>query len=127
MELALKVIVGLFALLFLFMGVGFMFDPAGNAASLGVTPIGEHGLNTLRGDIGGLFIGSTGLLVLGIVQRKGEWLLAVALIMSVIALGRLVGFALDGGATQATLTAFGFEVVIAIVMVLTSRKFAAAS
>lgn len=126
MELALKVIVGLFALLFLFMGVGFMFDPGGNAASLALTPLGEHGLNTIRGDLGGLFIGATLLLALGILQRKGEWLLAVALIMSAIALGRLVGFVLDGGATQATLVAFGFEVVIAIVMVLTSRKFAAA-
>lgn len=125
MELALKVIVGLFALLFLFMGVGFMFEPATNATNLALSPLGEHGLNTIRGDLGGLFIGCTGLLALGILQRRGEWLLAVALIMSTIALGRLVGFVLDGGASQATLVAFGFEVVIAIVMVITSRKFAA--
>lgn len=127
MELALKVIVGLFALLFLFMGVGFMFDPGSNAAGLGLTPLGEHGLNTLRGDLGGLFIGSTLLLALGVLQRKGEWLLAVAVLMVVIAMGRLVGFVLDGNPTQATLVAFGFEIVIAIVLVLTSRKFSAAA
>ena len=126
MELALKVIVGLFALLFLFLGVGFMFDPGGNAADLALSPLGEHGLNTVRGDLGGLFIGSTLLLALGILQRKSEWLLAVALLMAAIALGRLVGFVLDGNPSQATLAAFGLEMLITIVLVLTSRKFAAA-
>lgn len=125
MELALKIVVGLFAVLFLFMGVGFMFDPAGNAAGLALSPLGEHGLNTLRGDMGGLFIGSTLLLTLGILQRKSEWLLAVAMLMAVIALGRLVGFVLDGNPSSATLTAFGFEVVITVVLLFTSRKFSA--
>lgn len=124
MELALKVFVGLFALLFLYMGVGFVFDPAASAVSIGLTPLAEHGLNTLRGDIGGLFIGSTLLLTLGILQRKSEWLLAVAMLMGVIALGRLVGFAIDGNPNPATLVAFGFEVTIVALLVITGRRYA---
>ena len=85
MDLTLKVLAGLFALLFIFMGVGFMLDPLGNAASLAVTPLGEHGLNTLRGDLGGLFLASAALILLGVFQRKGEWLVAVAVFMLFIA------------------------------------------
>ena len=126
MALTLKILAGLFALLFLFMGVGFVFDPAGSAEGVGLSPIGEQGLNTLRGDVGGLFLASTALIGLGLFIKKGEWLLAVAVLMLFIAAGRLVGFAVDGSPAQPTLVAFGFEIVIAAVLFATSRSLAAA-
>lgn len=125
MTLALKIASALFALLFLVMGVSYLFDPGNAAGDLGLTPIGEHGLNTLRGDMGGLFLASTIMIALGLILRKGEWLLAVAVLMLTIACGRLVGFVLDGSPAQPTLVAFGFEIVIATVMILTSRKLSA--
>jgi len=125
MVLTLRLLVGAFALLFLVMGAGFLFDPAGSAAGLAVTPEGVHGLNTLRGDMAGLFLGSTVLLILGLVRREATWLLAVVVLMVVIALGRLVGFALDGAPAQETIVAFGFEVVIAAVLLLAARKLPA--
>ena len=126
MTLSLKIISGLFALLFLFMGLDFLFDPTGGAAGLGLSPIGEQGLNTLRGDIAGLFLASTALIGLGLFLNKGEWLLAVAVLMLFIAAGRLVGFAVDGNPAQPTLVAFGFEIVIAAVLFATSRRLATA-
>jgi hypothetical protein len=89
---------------------------------LGLTPIGELGLNTLRGDVGGMFATGAALLILGLVQRKAEWFLAVAVLMAMIAFGRVVGFVLDGNPTDATLTAFAFEIVIAAVLIFASRK-----
>lgn len=125
MVLALRFIIGAFALLFLFMGAGFLFDPAGSAASLALTPEGAHGLNTLRGDMAGLFIGSALLLVLGVVRREPAWLVAVAVLMVVIACGRMVGFVVDGTPAQATLIAFGFEVVIAAVLLFAASRLPA--
>ncbi len=125
MVLALRLVVGAFALLFLFMGAGFLLDPLGSATGLSVTPEGVHGLNTLRGDMAGLFIGSALLLGLGVIRRQAAWLLAVALLMVVIALGRVVGFVVDGTPAQETLVAFGFEVVIAGVLLLAARKLPA--
>lgn len=122
MDLTLKIIAGLFALLFIFMGAGFMLDPAANAANLAVTPLGEHGLNTLRGDLGGLFLASAALILLGVIQNKGEWLVAVAVLMLFIAAGRLIGFVVDGNPVQATLVAFGFEIVIAAVLIFAGRR-----
>ena len=122
MILALKIVSGLFALLFLFMGVGFMFDPTSSAAGVGLNHVGELGLNTLRGDMGGMFLASAALIGLGVFLKRVEWLLAVAVLMLFIAAGRLVGFAVDGNPTQPTLMAFGFEIVIAAVLFATSRK-----
>ena len=125
MALALKIISGLFALLFLSMGVGFMFDPAGSGVGVGLSPVAELGLNTLRGDMGGLFLASTALIGLGIFLKRGDWLLAVAVLMLFIALGRLIGFAVDGNPSQPTLMAFGFEIVIAAALFATSRTLTA--
>ena len=125
MTLALKIVSGLFAMLFLIMGIGFLFDPAGNAPDLALSPLGAHGLNTLRGDIGGLFLASTALIGLGLMLRKGDWLLAVAMLMLFIAAGRLIGFVIDGNPAQTTLVAFGFEIVMAAVLIATSRRLAA--
>jgi hypothetical protein len=46
-----KVIPALIALLFLVMGVSFVFDPVAGAAQVGVTPLGADGLNTIRNSV----------------------------------------------------------------------------
>ena len=127
MTLTLKIVSGLFALLFLFMGAGFVFDPAGSGSNVGLSPLGELGLNTLRGDMGGLFLASTALIGLGLFFRNGAWLVAVAVLMLFIAAGRLLGFVFDGNPTQPTLLAFAFEIVIAGVLIATSRKLTASA
>ncbi|HEY5645353.1 MAG TPA: DUF4345 family protein [Pseudomonadales bacterium] len=122
MVLVLRLGVGAVALLFLVMGAGFVTDPAGGAASLGLTPEGVHGLNTLRGDIAGLFVGSALMLVLGLVRREPIWLLAVAVLMAVIALGRLVGFVVDGAPAQPTLVALGVEIFVTALLLVAANK-----
>ncbi|MEJ2089746.1 MAG: DUF4345 family protein [Gammaproteobacteria bacterium] len=125
MEMSLRIIVVLIGLLFAFMGLNLMFNPLGGAEGMGLTPIGELGLNTLRADLGGMFLAGTVLLVLALIQRRAEWFLAVAVLMAVIAFGRVVGFVLDGNPSDATLTALGFEIVIMAVLIFAGRKLAA--
>ena len=56
MQIAIKVFIGLIALLLLFMGVSAMLSPADAAANFGLTAEGIVGLSTMRGDIGGMFV-----------------------------------------------------------------------
>ena len=123
MQIAIKVVVGLIALLLLFMGVNLMFiDPAGAAAGFNVTPLGADGLNTLRGDLGGMFVSGGVLLVLGIIQQKAQWFYAAAILMGLIALGRLVGFVVDGGPSDVTMPAFIAELVFVAVFTFAGMK-----
>ncbi len=66
MQMTLKILVGLIALLMAFMGLNVMLNPADAAQQFAVTPEGIAGLSTLRGDIGGMFVTSTVLLALGL-------------------------------------------------------------
>jgi hypothetical protein len=119
----LQVLVGLMALLFLGLALNFLFNPLGGAAQFAVQPEGILGLNSIRGDFGGLFLGGAILLIVGLLRREGAWLLAVAVLMGSIALGRLLGFVLDGFAGN-NLPAFILEVVFVAVLVQASRVFA---
>ncbi len=127
MQIAIKVVVGLIALLLLVMGFNLMFDPADSALGFNVTPIGIDGLSTLRADLGGMFLASAVLLVLGLVQQKAQWFYAVAILMGLIALGRLIGFVLDGGPSDVTLPAFIAELVFVAILTFAGLKLTADS
>ena len=127
MQIAIKVVVGLMALLFLFMGVNLMFDPVGGAPGFSLTPLGADGLNTIRGDLGGMFVTAAVLLVLGIIQQKAQWFYAGAILMGVIAFGRLIGFVVDGGPSDVTMPAFIAELVFLAILTFAGMKTAPAA
>ncbi len=121
MKIALKIVVGVISLLLLFLGLGAMIEPSVTATQFGLTPNGIVGLSTLRSDLGGMFITGGVLLALGIVRGQTLWFLAVAMLMGLIALGRLVGFVVDGF-DQRLLMPFIFELVFVVVLVVAHRQ-----
>ncbi len=127
MDLTLKIIVGLFVLFFLVTGASLMFASMPSTDAFAITAIGADGLSTVRGDIGGIFLTSAALLVLGLVQRRSEWFLAAAMLLALIATGRLVGFVLDGSPGAVPLLYFVSELIIAVVLVIASRRLGRAS
>ena len=96
MTIALKGTVGLIALLMGILGLRWMFAPAGIATEFGLEVAGTLGLNTARGDLGGMFIAASAMCVLWLRSGDGRWLQAVAILIGCIAVGRLVGIVLDG-------------------------------
>lgn len=125
MDIALKIVVSLIALLFLFMGGSLMLTPAAAVAGFAVSPEGADGLNTVRADLGGMFLFACIVLVLGLMQRRAECFLAVALLMALIAAGRLLGFVVDGSPGPQPIQYFVAEVVIVGLLVLAGRRLAA--
>lgn len=120
MSLALRSGSGLVALLFLMLGVRWMFTPAMIAAEQGIELLDSLGFNTARGDIGGLFIGGALLIAIGLIREKAEWLRVLALVVGCVALGRAVGMVMDGFATS-SFVPFAVELVIIVVMMATAR------
>ncbi len=126
MQIAIKVVVGLMAALFLVLGVGVMFDPTTAPAQFGVEALGPVGMSTLRGDLGGMFLGSAVMLAWGILRGRTTLFLAVAVLMGAIAFGRSIGFVVDG-ANPRVITAFVVELVMVVILVFAHVRLAKVS
>ncbi|MEM7243634.1 MAG: DUF4345 family protein [Pseudomonadota bacterium] len=96
MELTLQILVGLAALMLSGLGVMSMFAPRRMVGNFAIEPIGNAGLNTIRSLIGGLFLASVAMLVFGLATGQTLGFLAVALLLGVVAFGRVVGIVTDG-------------------------------
>lgn len=96
MELTLQVFVGLAALMLAGLGTMSMFAPRRMVNNFAIEPIGTAGLSTIRSVIGGLFLASVAMLAIGLVTGQTLGFLAVAILLGVVALGRVVGIVTDG-------------------------------
>ena len=126
MAVVLKALVGVVALLFALLGVRWMFMPASVAGELGIVLGSAEALNTARGDLGGMFLAAAGLCAMGLRSGDGRWLQAVAAVVGCVALGRLVGIALDGFSATAGMS-IAVELVMVAILVSAARQPAASS
>jgi len=126
MEKGIKVVLGLLCIPLLALGFMCFFDPNGMIEKFGVVPQGVNGLNTIRGVIGGLLVGSALMLIMGIWRHNTTWFLATAVMMSAVIFGRLVGVVLDGFVT-ALVGPLVVEFVILGLCIVADKKFVKAT
>lgn len=93
-----KVVVGLVAVLYAALGLGFMFFPSIvlSQPDFSLIPNGIAGLSTARGVFGGHFIALALLCAHGLRSHRYDILRVVAFLIAAVAFGRLVGLILDG-------------------------------
>ena len=112
MEAVLKGLVGLSCLFLVGLGAKTMFAPKSMVGLLAVQPDGPAGRNTMRGFLGGLFMGSSIVRAPGLATGNTTFFLAVATVMGVGVAGRLLGIAVDGFDKRVL-----FPLVVELVMV----------
>ncbi len=120
MENVIKIGVGLVALLFTINGLTLMFAPETGMGSFSILADGAAGLNTVRGDLGGLFLGGAALAILGLVQNKA-YLMALAIVIGMVMVGRLIGLMNDGFAPT-TIVFLLIEAVAVAVLIAHHRQ-----
>lgn len=96
MEMTLQILVGLASAMLLGLGLMSMFAPGRMVTNFSLEPVGIAGLSSIRSVFGGLFLASVGLLVLGLVTGQTQSFIAVAVLMGVVAFGRVVSLVADG-------------------------------
>ena len=117
METLLQGLVGLSCLFLVSLGARTMFAPTSMVEILALEPEGAAGLNTMRGFLGGLFIGSSIVLATGLATGNTTFILAVATVMGVVVVGRLVGIAVDGFDKKVVFPLVAEMVMVTIFMV----------
>jgi len=96
LQKVLRVLIGLTALLYITLALGFLLDPAQAAARLGIGAIAPLGMATLRGDFIGFF-GTIGILaLLGAVRNEARYYIAPLMLVGMTLAGRLITVAASG-------------------------------
>lgn len=96
MRFVVTALVYLSGLMCLFLAAGFLIDPVGSAAALGLKADGAAAISTIRADFTAFF-GLTGLaMLLGAWRRNGDLLLAPAIVYAAAFIGRGIDLAING-------------------------------
>ena len=123
MQKALKIIILLLALPLIALGLKTMIDPVSMTEQFGMSLTGNTGLNSLRSMFPGVLVGSGMMMIIGVWKKNTTWFLAAAVIMLVVAFGRILSFGLDGF-DSSSLPATIFEVVVGMVLIFSNKRLA---
>lgn len=96
MQLGLKVVLSLLGLLFIYMGAGFLIDPAEAGADFGIGAAGAHGLTSIRADLTAFFLVAGGATLMGTWTARKEYLYVAAALMAIALVARLISAAQFG-------------------------------
>ncbi|RJR49650.1 MAG: MBL fold metallo-hydrolase [Desulfobacteraceae bacterium] len=95
-ELLLRILSGIIGFTFLMMGLGFLILPEIVATTLFFADTARAvGINSLRGDFGGLFLGMSFFCLLGVFSAHRWSLLVPIVFLTLVILGRLTSFVVD--------------------------------
>ncbi len=115
----LSVFVALPGVFFVVMGLRWLVDPEGIAPSLGLTLETGFGLSTQIGNLSAFFLVAGLSILLAVVTRRHVWFYPAAILMTLVALGRIVAWVAHGAALMPK--AILFEVVIALLLLLAAH------
>ena len=96
MQIAVRAILGLLGLLYLFVGSQFLLSPVEMGGDFGLSPKGIGGLSTIRADMTAFFWVSGGALLLAVWKQRGNILYVTAALMGIVFCARCLSLALDG-------------------------------
>ena len=120
MHKVLRVLIVLFATLFLVMGLRWLVDPAGAAAELGMTLMDGIGRSSQIGDVGALFIGGGIMMLYALVSGKRAWFYAPALVMGLVAVLRVLAWLVQDAALAPQMIAV--EVVVTLLLLFAAPR-----
>lgn len=91
-----RILIGLFSLLYFFLGGEFLLTPVAQGADFALTPIGIQGLATLRADFSAYFFVTAGAMALGAVANRPSLYWVSIALLGLTFLGRAFSLMVDG-------------------------------
>lgn len=119
----LRSVTAVLGLYFLVVGAGCVLLPEMLAGQFHIVPQGIHGMSTVRGDLGGLFVSMGLLTFVGLRSKRhgAAFLSCVAFVLIVIACARIPGLLLDGW-DLLTFALLIVEALLATIFAFTARE-----
>lgn len=125
MRVFLRGLIGIVGVLAVLLALQFWLHPAAPAAKLGLSPLGDLGLSTIRADMAGFF-GAAGVLALiAAVRNQGAWLTAPLLMVAIALTGRVINVIAQGWSPD-FVQPMAVEAVLAVLFAVGRRGLRAA-
>jgi hypothetical protein len=120
MNSLLRALVALPAIGFLVIGLRWAIDPSSAASDLGMTLLSGVGRSSQIGDVGALFLSMGSMILIALTTGQRSWFYAPALMLSLIAVLRILAWLLHGAAL--TLDMIILEVIVASLLLFASSR-----
>jgi hypothetical protein len=120
MNSLLRALVALPAIGFLVIGLRWAIDPSSAASDLGMTLLSGVGRSSQIGDVGALFLSMGSMILIALTTGQRSWFYAPALMLSLIAVLRILAWLLHDAAL--TLDMIILEVIVASLLLLASSR-----
>ena len=120
MKTVLRVLVVLAAITFLVIGLRWAIDPSSAASDLGMTLLSGVGRSSQIGDVGALFLSMGSMILIALTTGQRSWFYAPALMLSLIAVLRILAWLLHDAAL--TLDMIILEVIVASLLLFASSR-----
>ncbi len=114
MKVLVRTLSVLIVLMCAFIWVKTLISPVEMAQQLGLQGVGNLGMASIRGDIGGIFFITMVLAGLGLINKGNHWFAAAATVMLGVAIGRITGLIVEGYSEAAIIPLAAEFVMIAI-------------
>ncbi|MCI9845779.1 DUF4345 family protein [Flavobacterium pectinovorum] len=121
MKQLINILVVLAILPLLVLGAVNVFAPLNTFELYGIKPLSIMTYSTFRGAIGGMLIGGSLIMLMGLITKNKTWYQASLLLISVILICRIISVLFDGY-TNDLLPACITELYIIIVMYFASKQ-----
>jgi ribonuclease Z len=117
MQRVLRILTGLIGVLTLLIGLALLLAPARLTGRFAVLPEGVAGFSTVRGDLGGLFLGMAIFTLIGAIRASARWLAVPCAFLGFIVLGRTLNLLFDGRSAEGLRAVILEWVLIAVLLV----------
>ena len=123
MNIALRAIVLLCAVLFIVTGLRWLLAPVGVAPEFGLVLSSGVGLSSQIGDMSAFFLTLGVCILMGLITQRAIWYYPPIILLSLTAVGRLLAWLLHDAALAMNLIAP--EVIVALILLIASRRLPA--
>ncbi len=120
MNMALRVVTGLPALLFLGIAARLLIDPAAAVAQLGMPLLEGMGRSTQLGDLSAFFLTGGIMILLGVFTLNRTWFYAVALLLGSTAVFRTLAWLIHDAALATE--SIAVEVVVTVLVLVAAQQ-----
>ena len=119
-NIAIKLLVLLFGILFLVTGLRWLLAPAGIAPDFGLALGSGIGLSSQVGDMSAFFLTLGVCILMGLVTQRSVWYYPPIILLSLTAVGRVLAWLIHDAALATQLIAP--EVIVSLVLLFASRR-----